>query len=322
MRRVVTGGDLSQRAMRPPDLLNAYLARVEADVAAFGLLAGGIARSCPACGGAGRTAFERMGFSYLRCDRCESLFVSPLTDRAFLDRYHREGTAEAFWREEVLRATATVRARHAVGPRAHWVMGTATARLGTGLTLCELRGGDSQLRELVARSATFRHCESLPLERLEAGGDLGGSYDLVVGFETFERVYDLSRALARCHRLLRPGGLLFVSTLSGNGFEVRMLGGYMRSLVPPVHLQLLSREGWFAALGPVGFEVLEYSTPGELDVQAVADACRLHAELRLPPIVDELVRQDEEVTHAFQEVLQQAGLSAHVQFVAAASPPS
>jgi hypothetical protein len=91
----------------------------------------------------------------------------------------------------------------------------------------------------------------------------------------------------------------------------------MRSLVPPVHLQLLSREGWAAALERAGFRLDEYSTPGGLDVQAVAEACRWDPTLALPPVVDELVRHaDEDVAHAFQELLQQAGMSAHVQFVA------
>src|SRR5207245_641506 len=105
----------------------------------------------------------------------------------------------------------------------------------------------------------------------------------------------------------------FVTTMSGDGLEVRMLGSRSRSLVPPVHLQLLSRAGWAVALAREGFTLVEYSTPGELDVQAVADACRRDPDVRLPPILDELIRQeDEQVGRAFQEVLQQAGLSAHV----------
>ena len=49
MRRVVTGGDLSQRAMRPPDLLNAYLALVDDDIHRLGLLDGARdERPCPA----------------------------------------------------------------------------------------------------------------------------------------------------------------------------------------------------------------------------------------------------------------------------------
>jgi hypothetical protein len=52
----------------------------------------------------------------------------------------------------------------------------------------------------------------------------------------------------------------------------------------------------------------------------VAEVCRRDAEVRLPPILDELVRhEDEQIGRAFQEVLQQACLSAHVQVVAEAT---
>jgi hypothetical protein len=144
----------------------------------------------------------------------------------------------------------------------------------------------------------------------------------VIAFDVLERSVDFARALHRCRRALRPSGLLFVTTMSGEGFEVRMLSAQARSLVPPVHLQLLSRAGWAAALAREGFTLVEYSTPGELDVQAVAEACRRDPGLRLPPILDELIRHgDDQVTRAFQEVLQQACLSAHVQLVAEARTP-
>ena len=318
MRRVVTGGDLFEREVRPADLLDRYLGLVESDLHGLGVLPQrGWERACPACGQAGTPAFERMGFTYLACLGCASLFASPLPDPAALARYHRDGRAERYWREHVLAATAAVRARYTRGPRMHWVTGTATARLGTGLTVCELGGPNPLDRELLMDSAAFRSYVSAALVEDSPFGDPPA--DVILAFEALERVGDLSLALRRCRGLVRTSGLLFVSTLSGTGFEVRLLGARMRSLVPPVHLQLLSRYGWLAALEQAGFRLLEYSTPGALDVQAVAEACRRDPGLRLPPIVDELVRtEDDEVLGAFQEVLQQAGLSAHVQFVAAA----
>ena len=112
-----------------------------------------------------------------------------------------------------------------------------------------------------------------------------------------------------------------MTTMSGEGFEVRMLRERAQTLVPPLHLQLLSRTGWVTALGREGLKVVEYSTPGELDIQAVAEACQRYPDVRLPPILDELVRRrDPQVGRAFQELLQQACLSSHVQLVAEARP--
>lgn len=315
MRRVVTGGDLSQNAMRPPDLLQSYLELVERDVRDLGLLAHpGVDRPCPACGRAGTKAFRRLGFVYRECRHCRSLFVSPVPDAERLARYHHDGHAEGFWREHVLPATAEVRTRHALEPRVRWVAGTAAARLGDALMAWTMGDRAEALSAALLAARVFRRCAVAPDKGHAAAGDV------VVAFEVLERAPDIHVTLLQCRSLLRARGLLFVSTVSGRGFEVRLLGGRMPSLVPPVHLQLLSRAGWEQALARAGFVLEEYSTPGELDVQAVADACRQDPSVTLPPVIEELVREsDEEVAHAFQELLQQAGLSAHVQFVAAAT---
>jgi hypothetical protein len=315
MKRVVTGGELTQAAMRPPDLVDAYLACVERDVRRFGLSSGGRVRGCPACGADdGDVAVERMGFTFRSCTGCRSLFVSPVPDEQQLALYRTGGEAERFRRAQMLPATANVRARHAWAPRARWVLSTAAARLGPELTCLQFGPDMPELRGLLLRSRSIVG----QLGALEPGDDAKNA-DAVLAFDVLERTVDFSAALHRCRTALRPGGLLFVTTVSGEGFEVRVLRGRTRSLVPPNHLQLLSRAGWQAALARERFRLVEYSTPGELDVQEVAEVCHREPEVGLPPIIDELVRHDDDgVRHAFQEVLQQAGLSAHVQLVAEA----
>jgi hypothetical protein len=313
MKRVVTGGELTQHAMRPADLQDAYLARAVSDVERFELLTGGLERDCPACGGSGEVEFVRLGFPYRRCLRCRSLFVSPVPDEDRLARYHAEGEAERFRREDMLPLTADVRARHAMAPRAHWVRAAASRR-GAGRRFAHLGTDATPFFDLLRASGV----EVQSLESL-SGDSATNLVDGVIAFDTLERSSAFSRALGRCRAVLEPQGLLFVTTMSGDGLEIRILGDRTRSLVPPVHLQLLSRAGWEAALAREGFALVEYSTPGELDVQAVAEVCRRDGEIQLPPILDDLVRhEDDQVGRAFQEVLQQAGLSAHVQLVAEA----
>ena len=314
MKRVVTSGELTQHAMRPADLLDAYLAHAEADIARFELLLGGRERDCPACGGQGALEFVRFGFPYQRCATCRSLFVSPLPDAGSLARYHAEGAAERFRREQVLPMTTDVRVRHALGPRARWVLATAGARPGSRRTFAQFGPESPPLLELLSASASVvRWPDDM------SDGSADARVDGAIAFDVLERSADFSLDLHRCRRALHPRGLLFVTTMSGDGFEVRMLGPRTAALVPPVHLQLLSRAGWLAALARESFALVEYSTPGELDVQAVAEVCRRNPDVSLPPILDELVRhEDDQVGRAFQELLQQACLSAHVQLVAEA----
>lgn len=311
MKRVVTSGDLTQGAMRPADLLREYVAHAEADVARFGLLQGGRERNCPACGGGGVLEFERLGFPYHRCATCQTLFVTPVPDEARLTRYHREGLADRFRRERVLPTTAGVRARHGGYPRARWVQAVAAARLGSPITVAHLGEDATGLLDPLRASLSV-------IEWADPAEPPSVPVDAIIAFDLLERSADLPVLLRQCRRTLRAGGLLFATTISGEGFEIQMLGVHTTALVPPVHLQLLSREGWDRVLTREGFRLVEYSTPGELDVQAVAEVCRRDG-IRLPPILQELVcREDEQVGRAFQEVLQQACLSSHVQLIAEA----
>ena len=308
MKRVVTSGDLTQHAMRPADLWQTYLERVQTDITRLELLKGAQERDCPACGGTGTPAFARFEFAYRRCGTCGSLFVSPVPGMERLATYHAEGAAERFRRDELLPRIADVRARYAVAPRARWVLAEVAARLGRGTTMAQFGPEFAPLLDLLRASATV-----VPWP------DDSTQVDGVIAFDLLERSPELSLALDRCRRALRARGLLFVATTSGDGFEVRMLGARATALVPPLHLQLLSRAGWVAALAREKFRVVEYSTPGELDVQAVAEACRRDPDIQLPPILDQLVHhEDEQVGRAFQELLQQACLSAYVQLVAEA----
>lgn len=309
MKRVVTSGDLTQHAMRPSDLVQTYLAHVQSDIARFGLLEGGEERRCPACGGRGTPEFSRFQFVYHRCTACSSLYLSRVPSAPKLARYHAEGAAERFRHEHLLPLTADARVRHTLSPRARWVLTEAAARLGTHARLAQFGPESPQLLTLLRASMSV----------VPWADDTSEQVDGVIAFDIVERLPELSAGLRRCRRAVKAGGLLFVATTSGDGFEVRMLGSRMTALVPPVHLQLLSRAGWTAVLARAGFTVVEYSTPGELDVQAVADVCRSNPEVRLPPILHDLVlHEDEQVGRAFQEVLQQACLSAHVQLVAVA----
>ena len=314
MKRVVTGGELTQRDMRPADIIHSYLTHVQDDIARFGLLEDARERDCPACGGQGAREFERFGFEYHRCRMCGSLFVSPLPAGIRLAEYHAEGAAERFRREHLLPSTADVRTRHALIPRARWVLAAAAGRLGLYPTFAQFGTETPQLLDLIRASATvvsWPDTSQPERDQVQADG--------VIAFDELERAADFAGGIHRCRRTLRAGGLLFVTTMSGEGFELCMLGQRANALVPPVHLQLLSRRGWNEVLAREDFRIVEYSTPGELDVQAVADVCRRDPAVRLPAIIDQLVHtDDEQVARAFQGLLQQACLSSHVHLMAEA----
>jgi hypothetical protein len=110
---------------------------------------------------------------------------------------------------------------------------------------------------------------------------------------------------------------MLATTRAGGGFDAQVLWERSRQLLPMVHLNLLSVEGAERLLLDAGFDVLELSTPGRLDVQIVRAAALADPTLPLPRFLSYLIRhRGEEAHQAFQEFLQQHRLSSHMRWVA------
>jgi 2-polyprenyl-3-methyl-5-hydroxy-6-metoxy-1,4-benzoquinol methylase len=109
------------------------------------------------------------------------------------------------------------------------------------------------------------------------------SFDLIVSFETIEHVQNPEAMLAQFRRVLRPGGLLVIST--PNSGEYLMESGYhtrdfssqeFRSLLGQhfAEVKILYQQNWLlsAVLGRDQFALEDESRPMELDVVKVAGA--------------------------------------------------
>jgi hypothetical protein len=135
-------------------------------------------------------------------------------------------------------------------------------------------------------------------------------------FEVVERLYDPYAFLTFISQRLVSGGLLFLTTLSISGFDLSLLRGKARNLLPPTHITILSYSGIQSIMKRSGFEVLELSTPGRLDVAIVLDALQRAPEIQIPAFIRSiLLNRGRHVHEAFQDFLQQANLSSHVWVV-------
>jgi SAM-dependent methyltransferase len=73
----------------------------------------------------------------------------------------------------------------------------------------------------------------------------GGTFDAVVSFETVEHVADPEGFVAECRRVLRPGGLLVMSTPNKELWSPRS-----SKPLQPHHVREFSRKEFLALLGP------------------------------------------------------------------------
>jgi SAM-dependent methyltransferase len=326
VRRVVVQDDLREAQIRPDSGFNTYIKLLERDLEAF--LADTILvdlNICPACGQPDAAPdFEKMSIRYVSCAHCRTCYASPRPEMEALDHFYAESEAIQYWNSSVAQRTASARKQYIFGPRATWVLETAGVyqqedgllvdfytKYPAYLEEVKAKGSFSQI---LIRKPAVSVDELISSDGFEVVDSIeDGTISVVSAFEVIERLFDPLSFMQHLHRILRPGGLIFLTTLSISGFDLSVLRDKARNLLPPTHLTLPSYEGLNTLIERGGFSLVEFSTPGQLDVALVIDALQRDPEIELPPVIDSALRRRGENVHEdLQDFLQKANLSSHV----------
>jgi 2-polyprenyl-3-methyl-5-hydroxy-6-metoxy-1,4-benzoquinol methylase len=318
--------------IRPKPLLDEFFARLKRDADRLAAKrATFVGRDCGFCGRPGRSAFDKDGFRYCTCESCAALFVSPRPDEAALREYTATSEAVAFWSSHFYKQTADARRVKIFRPRAELVVDRARhLGLSGAVTFADVGAGYGLfLEELRSQAPEWRLTAIEPDERLAsvcrshgfdtverwvesvADGEL--AMDFVSAFEVLEHVFDPLAFLTACRRLLRPGGLALVTTLAVSGFDLQVLWNESRSITPPQHLNFPTIASMNTLAARAGFEVVELTTPGELDVDIVRNVLRERPDAVPDRFAREIASAEEPVRLAFQEFLKAHRLSSHLR---------
>jgi ribosomal protein S27E len=324
VRQVVVAEDLAEAAVHPHGMHGRLVrAFVQAAEAVLRKRADFIDVPCPACGSSETSAaFAKHGYRFQECDGCGSLFTSPRPTLELMDSYFFDSAAASFRSGDEYREALSSRNAELARHRADW-LASICDRAGppAGPVVVYEPGSPDLLDELVrsdlgpviavrplfeARSAAAEEQEWAAVDDLSHGAASGAR--LVTVLDVLERQVDPSDILAAASSALVPGGCLALTTRCGSGFDIQV--AWERATVFP------TVEGMEALLDGLSFEVLELSTPGQLDVQIVE---RLAAEegVELPRVVRYfMANRDQDAKLRLQQFLQENLLSSHLRVVA------
>lgn len=336
MRQVVMLDDLRELEIWPSDLFDKYLEITKIEVKR--LLTDNnnlVDVSCPACDSNDKKfAFKKFDLNYMECNNCKTLYVSPRPTEENIRKYFTESKAVEFWYSNVIKKTLKGRVAHQLRPRAMWIANLTEEYFQDPQVFVAINPIAHGFLEEIDRLNLFKtkilvnpHLsisklligkegfEMLNDNFIERSNEINANAVSALGI--IDRVFNPERSLEDARSLLVDGGLLFLTTSTISGFDLQLLWEKSKSIFPPDRINLLSIEGLALLLDKSGFEIIELSTPGQLDVELVKNAIQKNKNIELPRFISYMLRNREEDAHrSFQEFLQQFKLSSHVRIAA------
>jgi len=259
--------------------------------------------NCVFCGGFANVFISKESVSYQRCSQCFSIFAN--VDDEIINRYKIYAPLMQFRNSPEFQNSAVKRRQDIWNDLLFWLE----------FRFARYLHGEPALK-IINIGNRFNH-----LAEMIKNSSFCGSYndsepaDVVLYFDQFRCLANPIRALTEIRGLLRDSGLLVMNMTVGSGFDILALRDKSENFLPYEVVLLPSTEGVEHLLNKAGFDVLEMSTPGALDVQ--------HVELSKDALgasdlfVQYLINKTDRSTHAeFQRFLQKSGMSSHARVIA------
>ncbi len=290
-------------------------------------------RACPLCGEYSHRAWiAHDDLAYVRCVTCGLVHLQPCPPPTVLEDYYANSKSAAFFQEKILLPTAPVRSAQLFGPRVAAVRECAAhdgerrlldvgCSIGTFLELAAADGWNCAGVE-PNRAARNIACE----KKFDVASDIvaaaprwpAASFDVITAWEIIAHVHEPRALLQHAVRLLRPGGVVLLTTPNVAALEYRLLHARHPNFCFPF-LQLFSAVTVTRLLTELGLHIESCTTPGRMDVENIA-AGWADQSSNFPPALQELLwgtsPRDRAVRAALQSALAQVGESGHLRVVA------
>jgi len=327
---------LTENDIRPDDLMAGQAQRYANDVARMlTRKAEFVEVDCPACGSSRRTPrFQKFDMQFVDCADCQTMYTSPRPTPAVLDFYYVNSENYAYWNEFIFPASEAARKQRIFVPRAERLKSIMERHGISRKMLLEVGAGFGTFAEAVKDLDLFdrtiaieptpdlaQTCRNKGLEVIESPFEhvdfTQYQPSVVAAFEVVEHLFEPKGFFEMAMKVLEPGGVVVVSCPNGKGFDVECMQEHA-SAVDAEHLNYFNPASLSLLATRTGFDVLEVSTPGQLDVDLVRKRY-LAGDIDLgnnaflkKVVVDEFDRYGD----AFQQFLAANALSGHLVLVA------
>ena len=273
---------------------------------------------CPVCNGhRDEILFRKWGFDYAICPVTWSVGLADLPVERILTEYFTDSDLSRLRASRKYQLQVSSRRRelweHLIG----WMEGRISRYLGNRrYEVIDWGGKYAGWIDCLATAGFVRNLsveEPLPPIAPQEGDSQPA--DIITLIDVLQRVRDPVGAIRRVHQRLGKNGLLVATCRAGSGFDVLTLREHAESIFPLDHLFLPSPSGLQRLLEQAGFDVLEITTPGLLDMKYIKKATD---DIPRDQFFQRYLVQtmDEPFFERMQGFLQRNNLSSHLRCVA------
>lgn len=271
-------------------------------------------KDCPICSRKGVFIFRKYDRDYFQCTDCKSIYQITSVDE--IRQYAAMKTLEAFRHTEKYQSAAVEQRSGQWTELLEWLKYRTYRYLGTNKGLCVFDYDNyfDGFREIIEKDSFCSKYVAASVHE-EESAECKESADLALYMACIQQTIEPVNDLKRVNKVLKKGGLVFLSSRLGTGFDILTLRGHAERIFPYSHTLLPSIKGIEQCLEKAGFRILETITPGNFDVTRVkANRNHIHKQ-------DFFIRfmfgDDSDVNlEEFQRFLQKNRLSSYAQVIA------
>lgn len=274
--------------------------------------------ACPACSATQSVpAFEKYGFKFVQCKRCLTIYTNPRPTPEMLKKYYRISRNYAYWSKYIFPASENTRKKQIFRPRVQRIARICADKTGSIMdvgaafgTFCLEVKKLKVFKNIIAVEPTpelAQICRDRGFEVIERAFEdieIINKVDVVTAFEVLEHIFKPKEFILKARSILKAKGIMAVTCPNGQSFEIAYLKERSDS-VDNEHLNLFNPQSLKKLFENCGFDILEVSTPGKLDVELVQNKERPKGFVKL--LTDK---------PAFQQFLADNMLSSHMWLVA------
>jgi 2-polyprenyl-3-methyl-5-hydroxy-6-metoxy-1,4-benzoquinol methylase len=222
-------------------------------------------RDCPACNSDQKQSVgKKNGFELVTCSSCSSLyttFTPWYTSEMYYQNYYDGNNSEqpSFVAKRLLEIVAEFLPYKKTNQM-------LDLGCGAGGFMHAARASGWNVKGIDVSEPTVQHLREQGFEVFH--GELSQlpteseQFDVITAAELVEHLTDPAALLREAYRLLRPGGVIWLTTPNGRGLSQRLLRIDWSVICPPEHMQLFSIVGLQSLLRATGFREMRTKSSG------------------------------------------------------------